>query len=187
MSAVHVQRVLGERSRGHFEHHRRALARRVVILLHAVNDALARGVIDDALSAHRMRDGAALCGVLAFGFDGDRVAAEDVELAFGKCLLVELSAFGRRCDGVEDAGIGDARFRMVGNELVAVGGDANPRIPGSARHDASLRPWAPRAMRCRRLAVFELVSTAFYPVKALTKDLWTRSPAVLSIDTTNPR
>ncbi len=132
--AVHVERVLGERARGHFQHHRRALARRVVILLDAVDDALARCVVDDALAAHRVRDRAALRGVLAFGLDGDRVAAEDVQLAFGEGLLVELAAFGRGRDRVEDAGVGNPGFSVVGNELVAVGGDTNPRIPGSARH-----------------------------------------------------
>ena len=40
--AVHVQRVLGQRARRHLQHHRRALAGRVVILLDAVDDALAR-------------------------------------------------------------------------------------------------------------------------------------------------
>ena len=142
--AVHVQRVLGQRARGHLEHHGRALARRVVVLLDAVHDTLARGVVDDALAADRVGDGAALRGVLPFGFDGNRVAAEDVELALGERLLVELAAFSRGRDRIEDTGIGNARFGVVGNELVAVGGDANPRIPGSAPHDASLRPWAPR-------------------------------------------
>ena len=63
--------------------------------------------------------------------------AEDVELAFGERLLVELAAFGRGRDGVEDAGVGDAGFGVVGNELVAVGGDANAGVtrPGSSSHD----------------------------------------------------
>ena len=94
VAAVDVERVLGERARADLQHHRRALARRVVVLLHAVDDALAGGVVDDALAAHRVGDGAALRGVLAFGLDGDRVAAEDVEFALGKGLLVELAAFG---------------------------------------------------------------------------------------------
>ena len=33
MAAVHVERVLGQRARDHLQHHRRALARRVIILL----------------------------------------------------------------------------------------------------------------------------------------------------------
>ena len=42
VAAVHVEGVLGERARAHFEHHRRSLARRVIVLLHAVDHALAR-------------------------------------------------------------------------------------------------------------------------------------------------
>ena len=74
VAAVDVQRVLGQRARRHLEHHRRALAGRVVVLLHAVDDALAGGEVDDALAAHGVGDGAALRGVLAFGLDGNRVA-----------------------------------------------------------------------------------------------------------------
>ena len=74
VAAVDVERVLGERARAHFEHHGRALAGRVVILLHAVDDALAGGEVDHALAADRVRDGAALGRVLAFGLDGDGVA-----------------------------------------------------------------------------------------------------------------
>ena len=133
--AVHVQGVLGQRARGHFQHHRRALAGRVVVLLDAVDDALAGGVVDDALAADRVRDRAALRGVLAFGFDGDRVAAEDVELALGERLLVQLAAFGRGRDRIEDAGVGDARFGVVGDELVAVGGDANPGVARPGLHE----------------------------------------------------
>ena len=101
---------------------------RVVILLDAVDDALAGRVVDDPLAADRVRDGAALGGVLALGFDGNRVVAEDVELAFGERLLVQLAAFGRRRDRVEHAGVSDSRFGVVGHELVAVGGDANPGV-----------------------------------------------------------
>ena len=53
--------------------------------------------------------------------------AEDVELALGEGLLVELAALGRRRDRIEDAGVGDAGFGVVGDELVAVGGDTNRR------------------------------------------------------------
>ena len=113
--AVHVQRVLGERACGDFQHHRRALARRVVILFDAVDNALAGGVIDDALAAHRVRDRPALGGVLAFGFHRDGVAAEDVELPFCIRLLVELAAFGRWRNRIEDAAVCDSGFSVVGN------------------------------------------------------------------------
>ena len=126
MTAVHVERVLGERARADLEDHRRTLAGRVVILLDAVDDALPRRVVDDALAAHRVRDGAALRGVLAFRFDGDRVAAEHVQLAFGERLLIQLAAFGRWGDRIEDAGVCDAGFGVVRDELVAVGRDPDP-------------------------------------------------------------
>ena len=52
---------------------------------------------------------------------------EDVELTLGVRLLVDLAAFGRRRDRIEHAAVGDARFGVVGHELVAV---AVTRIPG---------------------------------------------------------
>ena len=134
VSAVHVQRVLGQGARRNLQHHRGALARRVVVLLDAVDDALARRVVDDALPADRVGDGAALGGVFAFRLDRNRVAPEDVQSAFGERLLEELSAFRRRGDRIEDAGLGDAGFRVVGDELVAVGRDADPGIAGPIAH-----------------------------------------------------
>ena len=106
----------------------------MVILLDAVDDALSGGVVDDALSADRVGDGAALRGVLAFGFDGDGVAPEGVELALGERLLVELAAFRRRRDGIEDAGVGDAGFGVVGDELVAVGRNTNAGVTRPRLH-----------------------------------------------------
>ena len=53
--------------------------------------------------------------------------AEHVQLAFGERLLVELAAFGRWRDRIENAGVGDARFGVVRDELVAVGRDADAR------------------------------------------------------------
>ena len=134
VAAVHVEGVLGQRARRDLQHHRRALAGGVVILLDAVDDALAGGVVDDALAADRVRDGAALRGVLAFGFDRDRVLAEDVEFALGECLLIQLAALGGRRDGIEDAGVGDTGLGVVGNQLVAVGGDADPGKTRSVLH-----------------------------------------------------
>ena len=90
VAAVHVEGVLGQRARAHFEHHRRSLARRVIVLLHAVDHSLAGGEVDHALAADRVRNGSALGRVLAFGFNGDGVAAEDVQLAFGIGLLEKL-------------------------------------------------------------------------------------------------
>ena len=42
VAAVHVQGMLGQRARAHFQHHRRTLARRVIVLLNAVDHTLAR-------------------------------------------------------------------------------------------------------------------------------------------------
>ena len=137
VTAVDVQRVLGERARAHLQDHRRALARRVVILLDAVHDALARGVVDDALAADRVGDGTALGRVLALGLDGDRVAAEDVQFSFGERLLIEFAAFGRRRDRVKHAGVGDPSFGVIGNQLVSVGGDANPRVTRPRFHSTT--------------------------------------------------
>ena len=78
MPAVNVQRVLGERAGADLQNHRRAFARRVVILLDAVDDSLSRREIDDPLPADRVRDGSALCGVLALGLDGYGVMPEDI-------------------------------------------------------------------------------------------------------------
>ena len=139
VAAVHVQRVLGQRACRDFQHHRRALARRVVILLDAVNNALARGVIDDALAADRIRDRPALCGVLAFRLDRDGVAPEDVELPFSIGLLVELAAFRRRRDRIKHAAVGDSSFSVVGDELVPVRRHAGPGVAWSDRHDKSPR------------------------------------------------
>src|SRR5688572_8288822 len=111
----------------------------MVVLLHAVDDTLSGRVVDDPLSADRVRDGTTLRRVLSLGFNRDRVSAEHVQFAFGECLLVKLTTLSRGCNWIEDTGIGNPCFGMVGDELIAVGGDANPRIPGSARHDASLR------------------------------------------------
>src|SRR5262249_39668483 len=73
-----------------------------------------------------MRDGAPLGRMLAFGFDGDGVAAEDIQLAFREGLLVQLAAFSRWRDRIKNARVCDARLGVVRDELVAVGGDPDP-------------------------------------------------------------
>ena len=140
VAAVHVEGVLGERARAHFKHHGRALAGRVVVLLDAVDDALAGGEVDHALAADGVGDGAALGRVLAFGLDGDGVVAKDVQVALGIGLLEELAALGGGGDGIEHAGVGDARLGVVGDELVSVGGKTNAWITRSSGHK-SLSGW----------------------------------------------
>jgi hypothetical protein len=107
----------------------------VVVLLDAVDDALAGGEVDHALAADGVGDGAALGRVLAFGLNGDGVVAEDVQVALGIGLLEELAALGGGGDGIEHAGVGDARLGVVGDELVSVCGDANAWIASSNRHN----------------------------------------------------
>jgi hypothetical protein len=134
VTAVHVERVLREGAGAHLEHHRRALAGRMVVLLHAVDHALAGRVVDDAFAAHRMRDGAALGRMLALGFHRDGVAAEDVQFALGERLLVKLSALGRWRDGIEHTGVADARFSVVRDQLGAVGRHPDPGVTRSHSH-----------------------------------------------------
>jgi hypothetical protein len=128
VSAVDVEGVLGEGASADLEHHGRPFARCVVVLFDAVDHALAGGKVDHPLAAHRVGDGATLGGVLAFGLDGDGVAAKDVEVSLGVGLLEELAAFCRWGDRVEHAGVGDARLGVVGDELISVGGDPDSGI-----------------------------------------------------------
>ena len=113
VAAVDVEGVLGERARAHFKHHRGAFARRVIVLLNAVDYALARSEVDHALAAHRVGNGATLGRVFTLRFNGDGVVAKDVEMAFGISLLEELAALRGRRDGVENAGVGDAGLGVI--------------------------------------------------------------------------
>ena len=81
-----------------------------------------------------MGDSATLGRVLAFCLNGNRVAAEDVQMAFGISLLEELAAFGGGRDGIEHASFSDPRFGMVGNKLVTVRGDPDTWITSSSFH-----------------------------------------------------
>ena len=125
VAAMHIECVLGERARAHFQHHRRSLARRVIVLLHAVDDALAAGEVDHALAADRVSDGAALGRVLALGLNGDGVLAEDIQMALGIGLLEELAALGRGGNRIKDAGVTDARLGVVRDELISICGNPN--------------------------------------------------------------
>src|SRR5262245_42270624 len=83
-----------------------------------------------------MRDGAALGGVLSFGFDRNRVAPKDVELAVGQRLRVHLPALRGTRDLVEHSSVSDSRLGVVGDELVPVCCDADPRIAWFLDHDS---------------------------------------------------
>ena len=136
VAAVHVQRMLRQRARAHFEHHRRAFARRVIVLLHAVHHALPRSEIHHPLATHRVCNRAALRRMLAFGLDGNRVAAEYIQVPLCICLLKELAALRRRRNGIKDTGIGNARLSVVADELIAVRSDPDSGITSRFRHSS---------------------------------------------------
>ena len=136
VTAMDVEGVLGEGARAHFNDHGAGFAGGVVILLDAIDYALAGGEVDDAFAADRVGNCAALGRVFAFSFDGDGVVAEDVQMALGVGLLEELAALGGRGDGVKHAGVGDARLGVVGDKLISVCGDTNTWITRSYRHES---------------------------------------------------
>src|SRR5262245_15556555 len=82
-----------------------------------------------------MGDGPALGRMLAFGLDGEQVVTEHIEFAFGKSLMVQLTAFGRRCDGIEHPYFSNARFSVVRNQLVPVGDHPYARKWSFSLHD----------------------------------------------------
>ena len=84
-----------------------------------------------------MSDGSALRCVLALRLDRDGVVAEDIQFAFRVGLLVQLATFGGRGDRVEDSRVGDASFRVIGNELISVGCYANTGVTGFLTHGPS--------------------------------------------------
>ncbi len=180
--AVDVQGVLGQRARRNLQHHRGALARSVVILLDAVDDALAGCVVDHALAAHRVRDRAALGGVLAFRFDGDGVVAEDVELALGERLLIKLAALRGRRNRIEHAGVGDACFRVIGHELVAVRGDSDSRVTRSGSHGTPVmaglacQAWM-RTGTSETYAFSRLIASAFSSISTVIRSRSETIPA----------
>ena len=131
MSAVYIEGMLGKGARGDLENHSRKLSGGVIVLLNAIDDSLPGGEVHGAAAGNGIGDRSALGGMLPFTFDGYFRFTKDAELALGVGLLVHLSHFGRRGDGVEDSPIRDARLGIVGNQLIAVGGDA---LAGIRRH-----------------------------------------------------
>ena len=134
MAAVHVQCVLCQSASADLEDHGRTLARRVVILLHRVGQALARREIHDPPTRHSQCRSPTLCRVLTFGLHGDLLVAPDIELPLSKRLLIQLSPFRRRRDRIEHSALGDARFYIFGHQRVTVAGDPDSRILGSISH-----------------------------------------------------
>ena len=128
MPAVDIQRVLRERARAHLQHHRGELARRVIILLHRIGQALAGGEVHAALPSHRERRRPALRGVLALTLDSDFLVAPNVELPLRECLLINLAALGRWRDGIKHATLGDARLHMLGHQRIATTSDGDAGV-----------------------------------------------------------
>ena len=128
--------MLGKGARAHFKHHGGTLAGRVVILLHAVDHALARGEVDNALAANRVGNCAALRRMLALGLNGDRVVAEHIQVALSISLLEQFAALCGRRNRIEHAGVGNSRLGVVRDQLVSVGCDANARIASSNCHES---------------------------------------------------
>src|SRR5262245_13946820 len=109
-----------------------------------------------------MGNGAPLRGMLPFGLDRNRIAAEDVDFSFGERLLEQLAAFGRWSNRIEHAGVGNSRLGVIRDELVPIRGDTDPGIaglfshdsledsesstrrrqPSRSRHDTRSRPWS---------------------------------------------
>ena len=156
VAAMHVERVFGQRAGADLEDHRREFSRRVVVLLHRVNDALAGGEIDGAAARDGVGGGATLRGVFAFGFDGDFLLAPDVEFTLSEGPLVNLAAFGRRRDRIKHAAFGDSRLDVLRDELVAVARDRTPGYFG-AEVRLEVRGGYGRSVFFDRTACYDLV------------------------------
>ena len=130
VAAMDIQRVLRQRARADLDHHRRKFSRRMIILLHGVDDALAGSEIDRAPPRDRERRRPALRGVLAFCFNGDLLLAPDIEFTLGVGPLVNFAAFRGRRDWIKNAALGDAGFDVLGDQLVAVARHADTGVFG---------------------------------------------------------
>ncbi len=130
VAAMDVQSVLGQGARADLQNHGGELAWRVIILLHGIDDSLTGSKVDRAAARHRIGGRATLRRVFAFAFDGDFLMPEDVELALGVGLLVNLAPFRRGGDRIKDSTVRDAGFDVLGDELIAITGDADARIFG---------------------------------------------------------
>ena len=128
VTAMHVERVLGQRAGAHLQHHRRELARRVVVLLHRVDESLPRRKVDRASPRDRERRGPALRRVLTFGFGSDLLMAPDIELAGGVRRLIDLAALGGGGDGIKHPALGDARLDVLRDKLIPTAGDVDAGV-----------------------------------------------------------
>src|ERR1700733_10397101 len=72
--------------------------------------------------------------MLAFRLNGNGVVAKHVQMPLGVGLLEQLAAFCRRRNGIEHAGVGDARLRVVGDKLVSICRNTNAWITRGSGH-----------------------------------------------------
>ena len=128
MTTVDIKGMFGKRAGGKFQNHRREFGRGVIVLLEGVDDPLPGSEINDTLSCDRKGNRSSLGRVLTFCFNRNFGVAKDIELSLGKGLLEHFTHFGRGSNRVEDARIGQARFRVIGNQLIAVGRDPDAGI-----------------------------------------------------------
>ena len=128
MSAVDIQGVFGESAGTDLKHHGRAFPRRVVILFHRVGQSLPRGKVHHPAPGDSESGGATLGRMFPLGFNRDFLVAPDIELPFGVGGLVNFPTLGRGGDGIEHSTFCNAHLHMLGNQLIAVTGNGNPRV-----------------------------------------------------------
>ena len=88
MPAMHIERLFCERPRANLQHHCRELARRVVILLHRIGDALPGSEIHRPLARYCKRRRPALRRMLTLTLDGNLLVPPNIQLPLGKRLLI---------------------------------------------------------------------------------------------------
>jgi hypothetical protein len=74
--------------------------------------------------------------MLALGFDGEHAGAENIEATLSKRLLIEFAQLSRGCNGIENARVRDPGFGVIGDKLIAVGGDPDSGIGRSSGHNS---------------------------------------------------
>jgi len=99
-------------------------------MIQPIDDPLSRGEIHYPLAGGRQGNGPPLGGKLAFGFNRKLGLSEHVERTLGVGKLIILPHLGGGCDGIKHAAIGDTGFGVIGNQMVAVGGDSDAKIAG---------------------------------------------------------
>ena len=66
--------------------------------------------------------------VFTLGLDGDLLLAPNVQLALRVRALVNLASLRRRRNGIKNPAFRNARFDVLGHEMIAVAGDAHSGV-----------------------------------------------------------